>query len=172
MTINIPDIPNPISLPPKYMETLNQTMQRTQAIQKMLPKSDTPSLFEMSEKLGETIASAPQVNPAKWVYTQLMELVEEFESELNDEQEIGLKIISLGNAEIYHVLNIDYRKPYLLVFHCLTQNGIEATLIQNYSQLNFLLIALPKLDSKKSARRIGFAMRQTEDDLADGNSNS
>ncbi len=160
MTINIPNIA------PKYMKELNRTMQ---AVQKININSDRPSPLE---KLEETIASAPQVNPAKWVYNQLTELVEEFEAGLNDEQEIGLKIISLGNAEIYYVQRIDYRNPYLLVFHCLTPNGNKATLIQNYSQLNFLLIALPKLNTQKSARRIGFSMRQTEDDSADGNSNS
>lgn len=166
MTANIPAS---LNLPSNFVKTLSQT---AQAIQKITPKTDSPSLSEMSEKLGETIASAPQINPAKWVYKQLVQIVEEFETGLNDEQEIGLKIISLGNVGIYHVQRIDYRSPYILIFHCLTQDGTEATLLQNYSQLNFLLIALPKLDPQKSAMRIGFAMRQTEDDLADGNSNS
>ena len=160
MTINIPNIP------PEYMKKLNQTMQ---AVQKFDINFTEQSL---TEKLGERIASAPQINPAKWVYDQLVELVEQFESGLNDEQETGLKIISLGNAEIYRVERIDYRNPYLLVFHCLTSNGAEATLIQHYSQLNFLLVVLPKLDAQKPARRIGFADRQSENDLAVGHSNS
>ncbi|MBR2207921.1 MAG: hypothetical protein IJ859_03835 [Synergistaceae bacterium] len=130
------------------------------------------SLIDQVEKLEEIAASAPKNNPAKWAHAQLMQIVKDFEETLNDEQETGLKIISLGNASIYYVKEIDYRSPYILVFHCVTQNGEKAVILQHYSQLNFVLIVLPKLNAEKSARRVGFITHQDTEDLAVGNSNS
>ena len=92
-------------------------------------------------------------------------MIKNFESELNEDQEVGIKIVSLGNVGIYYVQEIDYWSPYILVFHCLDQHRNKATLTQHFTQLNFLLNVLTKLDSQKPAKRIGFRTCQDNDDV-------
>ena len=100
----------------------------------------------------------PLESPVKWTYTRLTRLIQEFEARLDDEHEIGLSIVPLGDA-VYRVRDFDCWYPDMLIFYCLTLEGAEATLIQHHSQLNFLLIALPKLDPQEPPRRIGFSLK-------------
>lgn len=111
------------------------------------------SLLDQTERLAKL--TRHRDNPASWTYERLSSIVKEFQDNLDDTQEVGLKIIPLGNL-VYYVQDIGYWGPDILMFYCLTPEGAEATLIQHYSQLNFLLTALPKLDPQKPARRIGF----------------
>lgn len=124
---------------------------------------DTPTLAEASEELAKITANSPKNNPAKWAYEHLIQLVKDCERELDNEHEIGLTIVSLGNTGTYYIQEIDYWSPYFLVFHCLTKNGVKAILIQHHSQLNFLLTVLPKQDPKASAKRIGFCVYHDEE---------
>lgn len=116
-------------------ETMRSLAQQSQQYQAMMPKIDTPSLLEQSEKLERIITSAPKNNPAKWVYEQLRQLVKEFEADLNDEQEVGIKIAYVGSPFVCYVDEIDYWSPYLLVFHCHMKNGSKTTLIQHRSSI-------------------------------------
>ena len=115
-----------------------------------------------SAEIANLIASSPQMNPSKWAYERLEDLIKEFEADLDDTHEVGLKIVSLGNVGIYYVQEISYWSPHILIFHCLAENGAKATLIQHYSQMNFLLISLPKLNPQEKARRVGFAVHNDE----------
>ena len=123
------------------------------------------SIESQTSALSQAVVSSPMVNPATWAYDHLQEIVKEFEGDLDDEHEIGLKIVSLGQTGLYHVQDIDYWPPYILVFRCLDSDGAKVTLIQHHTQLNFLLTALPKADAQRPARRVGFAVQ--EDGFAD-----
>ncbi len=149
------------AMPP---ETMRSMLQQSRQYQAIMPKSDTPSLLEQSEKLERLIADAPKNNPAKWAYEQLKHLVKEFEADLDDEHETGIKIANVGSPFICYVDEIDYWSPYILAFHCHTEEGLKTTLIQHHSQLNFLLVVLPKHDSHKPAKRIGFRPHTDDDD--------
>lgn len=120
------------------------------------------SLKAKNAEIANLIASSPQMNPSKWAYERLEDLIKEFEADLDDTHEVGLKIVSLGNVGIYYVQEISYWSPHILIFHCLAENGAKATLIQHYSQMNFLLISLPKLNPQEKARRVGFAVHNDE----------
>ena len=50
------------AMPP---ETMRSMLQQSRQYQAIMPKSDTPSLLEQSEKLERLIADAPKNNPAK-----------------------------------------------------------------------------------------------------------
>lgn len=145
-------------------ETMRSLMQQSRQYQAMMPKSDTPSILEQSEKLERLMMDAPKNNPAKWAYEQLRQLVKEFEAGLDDEHEVGIKIAYVGSPFTCYVDEIDYWSPYILAFHCRTEEGLKTTLIQHHSQLNFLLVVLPKHDSNNPAKRIGFRAHFDDED--------
>lgn len=95
-------------------------------------------------------------NLADYTYEVIMERIKEFESGLDCDHEVGLKLASFGQSITMAVTDIGYSNPSTLVFYGLV-NGQNATLIQHMSQLNFLLFASKKSDPEKPARRIGFA---------------
>ena len=78
-----------------------------------------------------------------------------FQEELDEEHEIAIALANFGNSYVINVSRIGYHNPDLLVFWG-TLNGSNVQLIQHVNQLNFLLMAIPKEDKSKPARRIGF----------------
>lgn len=92
--------------------------------------------------------------PAEWAYKRLNDLFGDFEKSLDNNHEIGMRLVSFGNNAVYHITSVGYWNPDILIFHCQTPDGARADLIQNTSQLNILLLAVPKLE--ENPRRIGF----------------
>ena len=88
-------------------------------------------------------------------YEILMKKISDFESELNDDEEITLLLASFGQTITMHVRSIGYNNPVLIHFYG-SVDGHDAQLTQHVSQLSFLMIATPKLDTQKPANRIGF----------------
>lgn len=138
------------------MRSFQVLSQQAQQLQAMQPNSKKPSLLEMTEELSRITANSPRNNPAKWAYDQLVNFIKEFEAALSDDQEVGLQVFPHSSATDYYVREIECWSPYIIAFHCSTQDGRMATLIQHHSQLNFLLTVLPKHDSQLPAKRIGF----------------
>lgn len=105
-------------------------------------------------------ADAPETvtidsRPAYRQYEVLMGRIKAFESSLDKDQEVGMKLADFGRSITLAVTSIEYADPQLLIFHGITADG-PATLIQSISKLNFLLQALPKTDPEKPAIVIGF----------------
>lgn len=94
-------------------------------------------------------------NLADWKYEKLVEQIVEFESALDEEHEIALKLASFGSSVTMLVSNIGYQNPDILYFYGYV-NGKPAQLIQHASQLNFLLTSVEREDKEKPARRIGY----------------
>lgn len=79
-----------------------------------------------------------------------------FKKSLDDEHEVGVLLASFGKELLMYVQDIGYQNPNMLYFYGQV-NGHDAQLIQHMDQLNFLLLALPKPEPEKPARRIGFS---------------
>ena len=148
-------------IPNQAIHTLSQQAQQLQAID----PNFSSTWQEKSEELGKIIASRPQNNPAKWIYKQLEQLIKEFEANLNNEQEVGLKIVSVGGTIAYYVEELNYYEPYILVFKCHTADNQKIILIQHHPQLNFMLTTLPKQDPQQPAKRIGFKIHSEDDKI-------
>lgn len=93
-------------------------------------------------------------NPARWTHTRLGEYVRDFESKLDDTQEIGARLVSFGSTVVFHIQSVGYYGPDIITFHGVNENGERVQLIQNISQLSVLLVAMKKINEKP--RRIGF----------------
>lgn len=108
----------------------------------------------------------PEIDPLPIVYaysdTQyeiIKKHVEKFQSELDPDHEVGVLLTNFGQSTLMHVTNIGYEESVLMVFKGYVNNQ-ESTLIQHISQINFLLLAVPKAEPEKPARRIGFDTSQ------------
>ncbi len=93
------------------------------------------------------------LNMADYACEVIMEHIREFEEHLDNDHETAIKLASFGQSVTIAVTEISYSNPSVLVFtgYVGTQ---PATLIQHISQLNFLLLAVPKADPEKPARRV------------------
>ena len=81
----------------------------------------------------------------------------DFQNSLDSEHDIGILLTNFGNSMLMEVSHIGYEKSVLMVFKGHV-NGVESTLIQHVSQLNFLLTTVPKQPDKPK-RKIGFSVR-------------
>jgi hypothetical protein len=95
-----------------------------------------------------------QDNPVIDVCKAIKDYVEEFERELDDEHEIGIRLASFGGVVVFHAEKIGFSKPNVITFYGVTEEGERVQLIQHVSQLNFLLKAVKKREDKPT--RIGF----------------
>ncbi|MEI7817972.1 MAG: DUF6173 family protein, partial [Desulfuromonadales bacterium] len=101
-------------------------------------------------------------NPAKWTHKRLATYIQDFESNLDNEHEIGARLVSFGSAITFHIQDIGYYGPDIITFDGLNDAGETVKLIQNISQLSVLLVAMKKLEEKP--RRIGFKLTEEGDE--------
>lgn len=92
---------------------------------------------------------------ADYQYELLCKHIKAFQDTLDDEHEVGLQLASFGQSIVLNVVEIGYSNPCLIHFYGY-YNGNKCHLIQHVNQLSFLLLAVPKSDPDKPARRIGF----------------
>lgn len=94
--------------------------------------------------------------PAEWMYERLVRSIASFEEDLDSESEIGARLVTFGNQEVIHIEDIGYWGPDLIIFYGKGHEGKPLQLLQHYSQVNVLLIAVPK--EGPQPRRIGFEL--------------
>ncbi|MGH8612145.1 MAG: DUF6173 family protein [Gammaproteobacteria bacterium] len=104
-----------------------------------------------------------QLNPAKWAYERLGEYIKDFEDGLDEEHEIGARLVAFGPSVVFHIQELGYYGPDIVSFDGVNEKGERVQLVQHISQLNVLLVAVKKLGQKP--KRIGFV---TEDDKESG----
>lgn len=101
-------------------------------------------------------APDPQDNPAKWMFERLATYIKQFESALDDEHEIGARLVSFGPNLTFHIEDMGYFGPDMIVFYGKNENGEAVQLIQHTSQLSVLLVGVRK--QAERPRRIGFLL--------------
>jgi Family of unknown function (DUF6173) len=118
-----------------------------------LPKINMPNItvpkFD-AEDLNPNLASA--------FYKRIVEMINEFESSLNSEQEVGVRLVNFGQTVQFHIEDINYYNPSLITFVGRMNDGSKVELIQHINQISFLLMAMPKLNEEEPARRLGFTI--------------
>ena len=95
-------------------------------------------------------------NPVIDVCQAIKDYIIDFERELDNEHEIGIRLASFGGVIIFHADKIGFSKPNVITFYGVTDDGEKVQLIQHVSQLNFLLRAVRKRE--ETAKRIGFSL--------------
>ncbi len=114
---------------------------------------DNPFLgFDMPAPPDKDIA----VNPAAWMYERLARSISDFESRLDGDHEIGIRLGGAAPSDIFRIEDIGFWGPDLLIFHGRTGNDEPFRSMQHISQLNIQLVGVKK--AADTPNRIGFVL--------------
>lgn len=105
--------------------------------------------------LPEAVLEQGDKTAAEWAYERLILYIQTFEEQLDSEHEVGMGIAGADVGAV-HIQGIGFFAPDMVTFYGTDDKGSKMQLVQHVSQLNVMLIAAPKTESK--ARRIGFRM--------------
>lgn len=100
---------------------------------------------------------------ADYQYEIIVKEISDFEKNLDNDHEIALKLCNFGQSILLNVTEISYHNPNLMFFYGYV-NDNYTQLIQHTSQINFLLMAVPKSNPKEPPRRIGFTCENKDED--------
>lgn len=92
--------------------------------------------------------------PAIWAYERIARQINDFEADLSDEEEIGLRLVATPDTSVMHIVDVGYWGPDMLIYYGENEHGKLMQLLQHYTQMSILLTAVPKVEDKP--RRIGF----------------
>lgn len=102
-------------------------------------------------------------NLASEFYKKLRDWLVDFDKSLDEQHEIGIRLVSFGQALIFHLEGIGYWDPALISFRGRKDSSEPVELIQHVSQISILLVGLPRLDPSKPKRPIGFTSDNNEE---------
>lgn len=115
---------------------------------------DTPALVEAQPK---------DISPAQWMWARLAQSIAAFEKKLDADHEVGFRLVSFSEGQVFHAEDIGFWNPDLLLFFGHNEAGAPMQLIQHVSQVSVLLVAAKK-PTAEPPRRIGFdIMRKVEE---------
>jgi hypothetical protein len=99
------------------------------------------------------------VNPnlASEFYRRLADWIQRFDDSLDEEHEVGVRLVSFGQSVTFHLQDMSYWNPSLISFKGVTQEGDPVELIQHVSQISILLLTMRRSDPRQPKRRVGFA---------------
>ncbi|WP_306010448.1 DUF6173 family protein [Bacillus sp. MMSF_3328] len=94
---------------------------------------------------------------ADTIAEELHSAANEFQSKLDENHEVGVMLASFGQTITVNITGIGYKGKKLIKFiGNLADNGTPVELLQHVSQLNFLLVSLPKETPEEPKKTIGF----------------
>lgn len=136
----------------------------TSPIKAPAPSSDcgeTPCPQPVATSIAPNLAEGVRMrdNPAEWAFVRLSKLIEDFESRLDKDEEVGATIVGLPGDGTLQIDDIGFWGPDLILFFGKNPDGKQVRLIQHYQQVNVLLDARKKPEAR-SARRIGFQLSE------------
>lgn len=96
-------------------------------------------------------------NLADEFHSRLIEWINDFHRSLDEEHEVGARLVNFGQTVTFHIDDIGYWNPSLISFKGKNENGDSVELIQHVSQISVLLVALKRENTSQPKRPIGFA---------------
>lgn len=109
-----------------------------------------------SEDTNEELQENYQQELASDFYKKLSHYMDEFDKSLNQEQEVGVKLVNFGQTVQFTVHSIGYFNPKLICFYGEMPDGSAIQLIQHVNQISFLLTAVQRKNPEVPKRPIGF----------------
>jgi hypothetical protein len=130
---------------------MSELLKQAAEFAKFINENPTSQINSTGE--SQFIARPVNLSPAESTYNRLRKYIADFEANLDDEHEIGARLVSFGQTLQFHIESLGYHGPDIITFEGVDK-GQRVQLIQNISQLNVLLVAVKKIG--ENARRIGF----------------
>jgi len=101
---------------------------------------------------------------ANVMFKRLLEEIQEFESGLKPDEEIGAYLASFAGGICLHIESIKYRDLYYIVLSGATEQGQKARLVQHVTQTSILFVPVKVMpEENREPRRFGFNISGNED---------
>ena len=114
-----------------------------------------------TEALPPSMLDEPYM--AKWMHERIVKRIADFEESIPDNMQAGGRFVSSANGYTFTIDDIGYWNPDMIMFYGTGPDGAKVELLQHTSQLNLLLVAVPRTDDlSKPRRKIGFALEESE----------
>ncbi|WP_052712194.1 DUF6173 family protein [Domibacillus indicus] len=120
------------------------------------PSKQPPGGNEICNELPLPANAEGQQTLASEFYKHLKKRAEDFDNKLDGSQGVGIRLIPSGQSITFQVKALGYCDPSLITFAGVTESGLEVQLVQHVSQLNFLLMAMPRPNPKEPKTPLGF----------------
>ena len=98
------------------------------------------------------LAEIQKASTAEEFCVRLGSQIKKFDAELDPDHEVGMKLVTFGQAITFHVTGLGFHNPSLIFFYGETPEGDKVQLIQHISQISFVLMAMPKPDPDQPKR--------------------
>lgn len=92
---------------------------------------------------------------AKSIRNRIISQINEFEADLPDNMQAGGRFVNFGD-KTFAIDDVGYYNPNIIIFFATDRDGSEIRVLQHITQLNVLLVAVPRNNSSQPRRRIGF----------------
>jgi len=102
------------------------------------------------------ILEAQESENASEFYKRLMHYIKEFDTSLDQEHEVGVRLVNFGQTIQFAVHNIGYYNPKLISFYGELEDGSQVQLVQHVNQISFLLLSVKRKNPEHPKRQIGF----------------
>ena len=106
---------------------------------KLLPEIKRP-LFAINAEQG--VASE--------FHMRLVALITRFNASLDQEHEVGVRLVSFGSEVVFHLQDMGHWDPFLISFNGITTNGEPVELIQHVNQHSIDEVALIRPHAAKA----------------------
>lgn len=110
----------------------------------------------ISEQFSDVLSELQNSQSAQIYVKQIHGQIDDFEADLDQDFEVGVKLVSFGQTITFHVSAIGWIQPSLIIFEGFTDKDEPIKLIQHINQISFLLMKIKRLDSSVERRKIGF----------------
>ncbi|PID20173.1 hypothetical protein CSV61_16115 [Sporosarcina sp. P3] len=108
------------------------------------------------QSVQKDLSDTRKADMAEGYYERLVELINDFDGELDQAHEVGMRLVSFGQTVQFHVEDLGFYNPGLIIFHGVQASGEKVQLMQHISQISFLLTAVKRLNPEQPKKRIGF----------------
>ena len=111
---------------------------------KKLPEITNPQFESIEQNLASEFC--------KKLYNQIVE----FDSKLDDDKRVAVRLVSFGQSVTFVVNGLGYCNPSLIRFFGTMPDGSPVELIQHVSQISFLLTTSLRDNPEEPKQQIGF----------------
>lgn len=125
------------------------------------PKFDVPNLRAIPLP---NLTSAAEANYASAFHKRLSSMIEAFDADLDNEHEVGIRLVNFGQTVTFHLTGLGYYNPSLITFTGFTEGGDPVELIQHVSQISVLLMKMKRKNPEEPKRRMGFRLPGEDDE--------
>ncbi len=90
-------------------------------------------------------------------HSRLCEYIKDFDDSLDQEHEVGIRLVNFGQTIQFVVANIGYYNPKLISFYGVMDDGSKVQLVQHVNQISFLLLSVKRKNPDQPKCPIGFS---------------